>query len=96
MNRGAILLKAIPNGGICLNAEPGRWVWIAGVAQEGYSEQFDSAAVWAVNHNLGRYPAAISVRTLGGVLCDVEILHVSQNQLRVNFERPLAGFIEVS
>ncbi len=96
MNLGAILLKAIPNDRLRLNAEPGRWIWIAGVAQEGYSECFEAAAVWVVNHNLGRYPAAISVRTLGGVLCDVEVKHMSQNQLQVNFDRTLAGFIEVS
>lgn len=99
MNRGAILLQAVPNvvgSGLSLKADPGRWVWIAGVAQEGYSEQFPAQAVWIVNHNLGRCPSAVSVRTLGGILCDADIRHASVNQIRIYFDVPTAGVCDVS
>ena len=59
----------------------------------GYEEQFPAAYLWTVNHNLGRCPAAVAVRTLGGVVVDVECYHTSPNQLQVRFDVPLAGIV---
>ncbi len=74
-----------------LTARAGDWLWITGVPHTGHTFQYPAADRWVVNHNLGRYPAAISVRTLGGVVCDVMIEHKSQNELWVNFDVPTAG-----
>jgi hypothetical protein len=73
----------------------GRWSIISGEAREGWTQDFAPAPAVTVNHNLGRYPAAISVRTLGGVVADCEVRHVSPNQLRLYFDVPVAGVIEV-
>lgn len=60
----------------------------------GYSETFDAASTWVVNHNLGRYPFSSSVQTLGGVEIDVAVQHVSVNQSVVSFDVPTAGVVK--
>lgn len=95
MNRGAIVLRGLPSSGLNLQARPGRWIWVAGVAVEGYSETFPAQAVWVCNHNLGRHPASVSVRNAAGQVLDVEIRHLSENQVRVFFDNPTAGVIEL-
>ncbi len=83
MNTGPILLKVLPNKKAqALNPKPGRWTWISGVAHEGLSLSFPAQPVWIVNHNFGRYPACVKVRTLGGVELDAAVQHVSANQIR--------------
>lgn len=52
----AEIFKVAPDG--LLPRMRGRWIWVRGVAQTGHSEEFPAAAVWVVNHNLGRYPRA--------------------------------------
>lgn len=91
----AEIFKVAPRGKP-LKARAGDWIWVHGVAEGGHSAAFTAATVWVVNHNLGRYPAAVAVRTVGGIVCDVEIKHVSANQLHVNFDVPTAGVVEVS
>jgi uncharacterized membrane protein len=96
LNRGVVLLKAAPAlpGGWA--ARPGRWLMIGGEASEGYSEQFGACPVAVVNHNLGRQPCSCCVRTLGGVIVDAHVQHVSENQTRVYFDVPTPCVVEVS
>lgn len=54
-----------------------------------------AAAVWAVNHNLGRRPN-VAVLSLGGAEMLAEVLHPSTNQARVYFDAPAAGFASCS
>jgi hypothetical protein len=96
MNRGAIVLRGVPNAGLNLRPNPGRWIWVAGVAVEGFSEAFPARACWVCNHNLGRHPSSVSVRNTAGQVLDVEIRHYSENQVRVFFDNPTAGVIEVA
>jgi Collagen triple helix repeat (20 copies) len=61
----------------------------------GYAETFAAASSWTVNHNLGRYPAGCSVHSLGGLIVDAEIQHMSVNQIIVRFDAPMAGAVEL-
>jgi len=49
------------------------------------------AANWIVNHNLGRWPAAVTVVTTGGVEVTSDVTHVSINQTTIAFAQPFAG-----
>lgn len=60
-----------------------------------YSEAFSAAAVWIVNHNLGR-PVLVSVTGAAGQEIDAEVRHVSTTQLRVYFDAPTAGSVLVT
>lgn len=53
--------------------------------------QSSAATPWTVNHNLGRRPAAVSVRSPGGREVTADVLHVSENQLQVHFSLPASG-----
>lgn len=64
------------------------------VAADTYTESFPAAPQWIVNHNLGYFPACVSVRTLGGNVIDVAIHHTSANQLVITFDAPVAGVVE--
>jgi len=68
----------------------------SGSAASTFTQAFSAAAVWTVNHNLGRFPAAVAVRTTGGVIVDVAIQHVSVNQLLVAFDVQISGTVAVS
>jgi hypothetical protein len=94
--RGSVVLQALPNSGLQLNPRPGRWVWVAGVAHEGFSEAFPARACWVCNHNLGRHPSSVQVRNLSGQVVDADLRHSSENQVRVFFDNPTAGVIEVA
>ncbi len=48
------------------------------------------AATWTINHNLGRKPL-VSLLTVGGMEMNADILHVSVNQVQVNFAQATAG-----
>ena len=53
------------------------------------------SAVWIVNHNLGRYVAAVTVLTVGGVEMLADVVRVSVNQLRVQLAAPMVGSVLV-
>lgn len=53
--------------------------------------QSGAAPVWTVNHNLGRRPAAVSVRSPGGVEVTAAIHHLTDNQLQIRFAAPASG-----
>lgn len=56
-------------------------------------QQSTASAEWIVNHNLGRKPSGVSVLTPGGLLTVSEIIHTSDNQLRVNLAAPTTGTV---
>ncbi len=58
-----------------------------------YTETFDAAPVWIVNHNLGRVPHTWAVLTLSNIELDVAVQHVTANQSRVYFDLPVAGVV---
>lgn len=51
--------------------------------------------VWTVNHNLGHWPTAVSVRSPGGVEVEAQVTHNSINQLTVSFAGPYAGTVDI-
>ena len=53
-------------------------------------EQASPSDTWIINHNLG-YEPLVSVLTAGGEEVVAELLHVSDNQVRVLLASPLAG-----
>jgi hypothetical protein len=53
--------------------------------------QASAAASWTVNHNLGRWPIAVTVVTTGGVEVTGDVTHVSTNQTAIAFAQPFAG-----
>lgn len=55
-----------------------------------------AASSWTVNHLLGRRPAAVSVLSPGGVEVDAAVIHVTTNQLVVEFAQPYSGSVRVS
>ena len=58
-----------------------------------YVEAFDAAAIWIVNHNLGRHPHTWAVQGGGNAEIDVLVQHVTVNQSRVYFDLPVAGIV---
>ena len=53
-------------------------------------DQFTPSQLWIVNHNLGYVPF-IEVMSVGGVVVEAEILHVTSNQAQINFNTPQTG-----
>lgn len=45
---------------------------------------------WNINHNLGFFPD-VEVYSVGNVKLIADIIHISVNQLQVNFSSPTAG-----
>ena len=60
-----------------------------------YEESFVGLDTWIVNHNLGRKPAAVQILTPGGAEVLAEVLHISDNQLRVFFVQPFTGSVRI-
>ncbi len=54
--------------------------------------QSTAATEWVVNHNLGVYPLA-EVRSVGGVVVEAEVLHISLNQFKVFFDVAYSGVV---
>jgi len=52
--------------------------------------QASASSEWIVNHNKGLRPL-VSIRTVGGVEVDAQIVHMTDNQLRIFFASPFAG-----
>lgn len=50
-----------------------------------------ASALWTVNHNLGRIPVAVRIKTLGGVEIEADVIDVSANQLTIAFKQSQAG-----
>ncbi len=57
--------------------------------------QASASAVWTVNHNLNRDISAVSLRTVGGVEFEGEVLITSLNQLLVLLAAPATGTAHV-
>lgn len=57
--------------------------------------QSSASALWTVNHNLGRWPSAVTVLSAGGVEVAAQVNHVSINQLTVTFAAPFAGLARI-
>lgn len=53
-------------------------------------EQTAAAALWTVNHNLGRF-ASVSVTSPGGVALWPDVVHLNQNQTQIIFSTPATG-----
>jgi len=50
-----------------------------------------ASASWTVNHNLGRWPSAVTIVSPGGVEVDATVTHVTTAQLTIEFASPFAG-----
>lgn len=57
--------------------------------------QSSASSLWTVNHNLGRWPCAVTVLSAGGVEVAAQVNHVSINQLTVTFAAPFAGVARI-
>lgn len=51
------------------------------------------AMTWTVNHNFGRFPAAVMVLSPGGVEVEALVTNVNANQLVVQFVIPYTGSV---
>lgn len=69
------------------------WVEIglSALAKEYTHTQGTPATGWVVNHNLGRYPKAVSVLDSALTAMLVPYQHITVNQLVVTFGRPATG-----
>lgn len=57
--------------------------------------QSTPSSTWTINHNLG-YRPSIDLFTVGGVIMLGEVVHISLNQIVVNFTEPVAGFARLN
>jgi hypothetical protein len=62
--------------------------------QEPLVFDFAPGSEWIVNHNLGRAVQAEVLNVIGAKI-GAEVRHVSDNQLRVSFDVPVAGRVVV-
>lgn len=53
--------------------------------------QSSASSTWTVSHNLG-YRPDVSITSLGGILVDAEVNHLSNNQLQIIFDIPFSGY----
>lgn len=58
--------------------------------------QGSSAAEWIVNHNLAGKPSGVNIIDTGGREVEADVLHISDNQLRIYFTTPQTGIVRVS
>lgn len=63
---------------------------VGGTAQSFVHNQTSALVEWIVNHNFGARPNA-EVRDTGGIVVEAEVIHVSDNQLRVYFSSAQSG-----
>lgn len=54
-------------------------------------DQGTPSGLWTVNHNFGKRPL-VGVFDTGGREVWAEVLHASDNQVRIYFDGPLAGY----
>lgn len=95
MNGRTVLLKVSGAGFTPFNAPAGSWIYVSGEAQDGFSATFDPAPQVVINHNLGRRPAAVTVRSLGGNELDCQVHCPNANMAVLYFDYPLAGTVEI-
>ena len=63
----------------------------AGFTEQSYTfEQANAAAVWTIDHNLGRFPHVAVVNPTGNVVYG-DIVYSNENQIVVTFTAPFAG-----
>lgn len=68
----------------------------AGAPGAGYVHSQPSAdSVWIINHNLGIRPG-VAVMDVGGNEVDATVLHMTENQTRIYFNTPMAGFARLT
>ncbi len=75
---------------------PHQWVLVDGEIRLRYTASFPAAPVWVVNHNMGFQPTSVQVRSDGGAVLDAQIQHQSLNQLRVYFDVPVSGAVDLA
>jgi hypothetical protein len=68
----------------------------SGVGATLFEESFTDSNEWIVNHNFGRKPTAVQVLSTGGVEILADIVHISDNQLRVFFVLPFSGVVRAT
>lgn len=83
---------------VCENQDEMKELQQAPVVQGGTVEHVQSgaSAEWIFNHNLGGKPSGVAILNPGGAVVDAEVLHTSDNQLRVYFSSPQAGRVRAS
>ena len=52
--------------------------------------QISSAAVWDIQHNLGKFPSVSVVDSAGSIVVG-EVVYIDENQLRITFSAAFAG-----
>lgn len=52
--------------------------------------QSTPSSTWIVNHNLG-YKPCVDILSVGGMVVEAEIVHISVNQFQVYLVSPIAG-----
>jgi hypothetical protein len=52
--------------------------------------QSSPSTLWTVNHNLG-YRPVIDVLSVGGIVVEANVTHVSDNQAQINFNAATGG-----
>ena len=52
--------------------------------------QLSASSSWTVNHNLGFKPS-VEILSVGGAEIEGEVLHISNNQVTINFVMAVAG-----
>jgi hypothetical protein len=62
-----------------------------GLSESQTFNQSSPATEWTVNHNLARKPM-VDVYSVGGVVLDAQIVHISDNQFKVYFTAATAGY----
>jgi hypothetical protein len=86
---------AVDNGFVGTEAE-----WLASLQGGGSGGAFEHiqstpASTWVVNHNLGFRPN-VSVKSVGGLEVDTEVLHISTNQVQILFDTNFTGIANFS
>ncbi len=99
-----IEISATPPSVIDVNGQPvqvidivglGAQVRVGGGLQPFEHNQPAAASLWTINHNLNRWPASVSVLSVGGVEMLADVTHISINQCTVAFASPTAGVARI-
>jgi hypothetical protein len=61
-------------------------------SQQEFTQAFDGAAVIAVNHNLGRYPA-VTITDSAGDGIEGDVAYAGVNDLTITFSAPFSGTV---
>jgi hypothetical protein len=86
-----------PVGDVLAKSSDGQWRPVAplvGAAPESFRfNQLIAAAVWTINHNLGRFPVTVTLHNadLSVEYDEFLVQHLSINSLRVSMDTPTSG-----